>query len=1127
MSIHGGVQGRNRQRVPCPPTATRLFFEPIFSADAMKLSLIRTAFAASTIFATASLGAAVATARPATVLDDFADASRWKVVASDGVDLKCSEAPGSGDHASSLRLDINFVSGAGFAGIHRDLPVDLPPNFELAFSIRGDLPPNNLEFKLVDATGQTVWWVNRRVFEFPREWTRLASRRRHFQFAWGPSSEALKHAAAIEIVISSAQGGHGTIYLDDLTFRPLPESKPYSGTPTATASSESSPETAAKFACDGDTRTGWRSTDGDHFHHFVIDFGASREFGGLVIDWDPTARPDTGVIEISEDGDSWTPVKPITRTPAVRQYISLPDSEARAIRLSTLPGKAGAKPVGIREIEILPVDATRDPNAFAAEIARRSPRGYYPRPFIAEGYFWTIVGSPYDDHEALLSEDGAVEVDDQAWSIEPFLYVDDQLHTWADSKTIQSLASGFAPVPTVTREYDGLKLAITALADDNRNPSALLVRYHLTNTSAKPLAGSLDLAIRPLQVNPPYQSLKAAGGVAKIGSIAVEDSKLLIHVDDRAIALGTAPTNAGAAVFDEGDVTSFISSGRVPSHPVIADSDRSASAALEFKFDLQPGANSDYVLCVPFSRGKDQIAQLTQPLLDASDPAAYFHGREQAVIDEWTQATNSFELLVPPQAADIVNTIRSTLAYILINRDGPSIQPGSRSYERSWIRDGSLTATALLRFGLDQPAREFVDWYAPYQFESGKVPCVVDRRGPDPVPENDSHGELILAVMNVYRFTGDKDFLMRNWPYVEKTVAYIETLRSQRMTPEYADPKTTATRQEPDKPAVSLHAFYGLLPESISHEGYCAKPMHSYWDDFFTLQGLKDAAEIARVLDKQADAARYQALADDFATTLYASIDQAMKTHGIDYIPGCVELGDFDATSTTIALWPCGELSRLPRPALDRTFDRYWERFLHRRDDPSFAWVDYTPYELRCIGSLLLLGKPDRAQQALEFFLHDRRPATWNQWPEVVYREPRTAKFLGDLPHTWCGSDFLNSVRMMFLYERQVDNALVLLAGVPESWLSTEPLGFRNMPTYGGRISCTIERAGDDDNHLTAQLDGTCPIPKGGIRLTPLVSTPTNATVNGKPAEIDSDGRLTIRELPAKIEFSAATSPSQ
>ena len=29
------------------------------------------------------------------------------------------------------------------------------------------------------------------------------------------------------------------------------------------------------------------------------------------------------------------------------------------------------------------------------------------------------------------------------------------------------------------------------------------------------------------------------------------------------------------------------------------------------------------------------------------------------------------------------------------------------------------------------------------------------------------------------------------------------------------------------------------MPESISHEGYSAKPMHSYWDNFFALLGLR------------------------------------------------------------------------------------------------------------------------------------------------------------------------------------------------------------------------------------------------------------------------------------------------
>src|SRR5690606_16893375 len=105
--------------------------------------------------------------------------------------------------------------------------------------------------------------------------------------------------------------------------------------------------------------------------------------------------------------------------------------------------------------------------------------------------------------------------------------------------------------------------------------------------------------------------------------------------------------------------------------------------------------------------------------------------------------------------------LKSTLAYILINRDGPSIQPGSRSYERSWIRDGSLTSAAMLRLGHAQEVREFIDWYAPYQYDDGKVPCCVDARGADPVPENDSHGQLIFLIAEYYRYTGDREALER------------------------------------------------------------------------------------------------------------------------------------------------------------------------------------------------------------------------------------------------------------------------------------------------------------------------------------------------------------------------------
>jgi hypothetical protein len=1051
------------------------------------------------------------------IIDDFSDASRWEVATSDGVTLRCTAeraADAAAPHATTLRLDFDFKS-SGYAGVRYPLPLDLPPNFELAFSVRGDLPPNNLEFKLVDETGAIVWWVNRRAFEFPKTWTRLASRRRHFQFAWGPTSEPLRKAGSLEIVVSSAEGGRGTIWLDDLTFRPLPETKPYTGKPKVAATSTAG-DSKADFALDGNAETKWESDPHNQEAVLKIDFGQPREFGGMVVHWDSDMTSPHYDVEFSGDGTDWTKVRSAGSNARQVQFLWMPDSESRFVRLRIDEIRGG---VGISEIEFLPLEVSRDANTFAQEIARRAPRGHYPRAIGGEGTFWTIVGVPGDDHEALLSEDGAVEVDKQAFSIEPFLLVDGRLMTWAEAKITQSLLDGSAPLPRVTREYDGLTLSITAAADGESGRSSLLLLYTLTNTADTPRRGALLLAGRSFQVNPPYQWLNATGGVSHITRIGFADGGREMRVDGRVVALGERPDAFGAAATDDGEVIEYLTKGRLPPHYAVDDAKRRASGACEHKFALAPGGSRSWAVCVPFSQDQDVQAALVGEFTSAANGVVNVLKRHSAVLEKWREATHTFELLVPPQAADVANSIRSTLAYILINQDGQAIHPGSRSYERSWIRDGSLTSAALLRFGMEKEAKEFVDWYGPFQFESGKVPCVVDHRGADPVPENDSHGQYIMAVMNVYRFTRDRAFLERHWPRVERAVAYIEQLRAERMTAEFAV-GTSATRQEKGKPAVNAHAFYGLMPESISHEGYSAKPMHSYWDDFFTLKGLKDAAEMARIVNQPATANRYQALADDFARTLYASLDTAMKAHQLDYIPGCVELGDFDATSTTIALWPCDELGRLPKAALANTFDQYWRRFIQRRDDPSFAWVDYTPYELRAIGSFVLLGQPERAQQALAFFMNDRRPTGWNQWPEVIHRDPRTAMFIGDLPHTWCGSDFVNSVRMMFLYEREPDDALVLLAGVPHDWVSATPVGFRNLPTYGGRLTCTLSQPDEDRNKLFAQLEGNCPVPAGHLRLSIPTGRAASATVNGTSAEIDADGRVLVKSLPAAVTVS-------
>ena len=111
------------------------------------------------------------------------------------------------------------------------------------------------------------------------------------------------------------------------------------------------------------------------------------------------------------------------------------------------------------------------------------------------------------------------------------------------------------------------------------------------------------------------------------------------------------------------------------------------------------------------------------------------------------------------------------------------LKPGTRSYDRAWIRDGAMMSEALLRMGRADVARDFADYYRGHLFDNGKVPCCVDFRGADPVPENDSQGEYIFLVNQLYRFTGDRAALERDWPSVLGATRYMDQLRRSSAPP--------------------------------------------------------------------------------------------------------------------------------------------------------------------------------------------------------------------------------------------------------------------------------------------------------------------------------------------------------
>ncbi|MEH6413984.1 discoidin domain-containing protein [Pseudomonas sp. CGJS7] len=1063
-----------------------------------------------------SVEAAPALTSPASprTLDDFESASPWKVVVSDQVTASLRKTEGA--QGAALCLDYDFNGVSGYAGLQRELPLEYPDNYQFAFQLRGDSPANDLQFKLVDASGDNVWWVNKPKYDFPKQWTPVVYKQRHISRAWGPAPDpALRRSAKLEFTVYNSAGGKGSVCFDSLSLQPLPVDP--GGPYTANASANTAlPGGAAERAVDGNPDTAWRARlDPAKPPQLTVDLGRSRELGGVVLRWAGKHYASAYRLALSDDGRQWRDAVALGDGDGGADYLALPESQARYLRLTAQIGPSAD--IALSEFEVKPLAFAATPNDFVASVAAEAPRGRFPRGFSGEQPYWTLIGVDGGTDSALIGEDGAVEVGKGAFSLEPFVISDGELLGWADVRASQSLQDGYLPIPSVHWQHPRFKLDITAFADDRRQVgggSRLMARYRLANDGDRERTFQFVLALRPLQVNPPTQFLSQVGGVSRIRTLRGDKHGFSVEGADGRLAArriqASAADAALASSFDHGDVLKYLAQadwsltcatctpearmlrrlGGSATTGVEADRNAMASGALVYEVTLGPGQSREFAWSTAL------IGEDDGRFVDPAEVAAL----QQMVAEQWRQKLDRVGLRVPKAGQHVVDTLRTGLAHMLISRTGPRLQPGTRSYARAWIRDGAMINEGLLRMGRADVAEEFLRWYAPYQFDNGKVPCCVDDRGSDPVPENDSHGELIFTIAELYRYNRDRGLLESMWPHVEGAVRYMDQLRLSE--------RTAANRARDP-------AFYGMMPASISHEGYSAKPMHSYWDNFWALRGYKDAVEIAQWLGKDAQAKAFAASRDQFRADLYASIGHATDKHAIDYIPGAAELGDFDATSTTIALAPGGEQGLLPKTLLNNTFERYWKEFVDRRDGRR-EWKDYTPYELRTIGSFVRLGWRERAHEALEFFFKDQQPRGWNQWAEVVSRTPRKPFFVGDLPHAWVESDYVRSALDLFAYTRDVDRALVIAAGVPAAWLDGEGASVRGLRTPYGELSYRFRREG---RQATLEIDGGLDVPAGGVVVTwPFETAPGKTRVDGRERAW-SGGELKIDKLPARVSI--------
>ena len=848
----------------------------------------------------------------------------------------------------------------------------------------------------------------------------------------------------------------------------------------------------ADFALDGDPSTVWHS-EGDGEQSLTVKLPEKMNLGGMEMLWGADYAA-AYTVECSADGSTWIPAFSEKNGNGAKDYIFFPAMDAQYIRILMQKSSAG-QGYAIAQLEFKGGEEQATPiRAYQAK-ARDSKVGFYPMWLTRQQEFWTVVGLPDDEQETLIGETGTIEPHKGDFCVTPFVIDDGKLVTWADVKLDQRLEDHYLPMPSTRWTTDRWMLDISAVAFGPVGESSTAVRYRLINTGAEPFNGKLALAVRPFELNPIWQH----GGLSPIReaecSLTTNAAQLKINGLSR-MEFPTMPVALGTAPLADGDTVDFLARGDFPTAQKASDSEGKTGAGALFDLQVPAGGTADVVV----------VYRLHDHAVSALDGT--FDDVWSARRAAWKTLLDNITIDIPEQR--LIDVMKSNFGYVLINRDGPWFKPGSRNYNHSWMRDGALTGVAMLRMGMPDLPREFIKAFSGFVTDSGWVPFMILEDG-KPVgfnsnpnggegQEYDSQGEYPFIVRQYYDFTGDEALVREVYPKVVKALRYAQELRRRRMTDEY--------RNNPVK-----QDYYGILPESNSHEGYYPAK-HSYWDDFWVLKGFKDGIHLAQKLGETNDVEWMTAEEKDFRTCLYDSILRVIRRAHLNFIPGCVELADTDPTSTTIAIMACDEATQLPEPYGTNTFNVYWENFSPRLTPGGEQ--TFTPYESRNADVFFRIGQRARGLAVLRYFTSSStRPYGWNHLAEVVHAKMRAPSYIGDMPHTWCGSDYINAVRSIFAYEQY--DSLVLAAGVDPKWLE-QGVRVKNLPTQFGAVNYEMKR---QDAGVTISVDGPATPPAGFSIPLPESLAGMSATMDGQPVQIEN-GSLRFQKLPVTLRLTPA-----
>lgn len=647
------------------------------------------------------------------------------------------------------------------------------------------------------------------------------------------------------------------------------------------------------------------------------------------------------------------------------------------------------------------------------------PRGHLPFLTNVTARNWTMVGNVGSSHEAIVDQRGLVTPWFDGWSLDWWVGAEDCWHLPSRDGTVRQRLVEDAPVvETVMRIPGGEAVQrVYAVQGSSVNEDGELVVVEIQNNSSIPFA--VAFAIRPC--NPE--------GLAVIERIGLHDEQT-VTVDGRvAMVLPRAPSRVAASTYHDGDVADVVMGGEAGTQfPSDLRCDAGLASAA-FIYPLVHTATIRVMLpMVPQSRtrrrGVARRRAERAPQGQLALPSA------EQVARGWSkQAGRGMRLVIPDQR--LASCIEANRRYLLLFHDGDEITPGPSTYHRFWFRDAAYMLGALDRYGYVAESSEVLGSYPGRQRSDGFF--FSQSR------EWDANGAALHALAEHWRLHRDGSPLdvTAMAPEVARGVEWIERKR-----------QTRKARRDP--------ARRGLLPPGISAE-HLGPFDYFYWDDFWSIKGMLDAAEILSAAGEDEGASQARSMADDFRADLDTSIALVAERIGSLAIPsGPRRRSDPGMIGTLAACWPL-RLMQADDPRIAATADEIRNNFM--LGDAFYQGISHTglgTYLTLQLAFVELELGDTRALDRLAWMLEAATP-TWT-WPEAIH--PRLdGGCMGDGHHGWAAAEVLTFVRNMLVRET-FDGGLALCTMIPDSWLG-QGVEVHDAPTHHGKLSYAIRWHGD------------------------------------------------------------------